>query len=574
MFVRGHHGVAANLPGSTKALRNAMNPHETTARPAAERDALAFASLDPYANREARRPAPRNGAPRSDGRFPGATPPPGALEEAIRIARSRKWILLLTILVAGSAALALSLLGEDEYEATSAILFRESATAAFAGPEVGAESDPERAAATRQKLLELDVIARRTAEAVGAGLAPADVSDKVRIEANPETDVVDVHATAQSGRLAARIANTYARVFIGLRQRSERAQIARGIARLRRELEQLPRAQRSGATGDEFRDRIRRLRAARPLHTGNAELVQRAEVPTAPDPRHIERNVAFGLLLGAVLGFALAWLLERIDRRMKTVEELEEVYELPVLARIPRSRALRKHEQRRATEDALTKTSGFSEEAEAFRTLRANLRHFNGGRDIRSILVASPMAGEGKSTVARFLAITMATTGDAVVLVDGDLRKLGRHEPSVDVDTGGLSLVLAGLDLNDALTEVLVASDPISGKSRSLFELSSGPLPPNPSELLESDRMLWLMDELESRFDVVIIDSPALASVSDAQVLVSRVSGVLIVSGMNETTRNTAHALRKQLALLDGRPLGVVANFWNREGEPYTSEYR
>jgi capsular exopolysaccharide synthesis family protein len=551
-----------------------MNPHETTPGPTAARDDEAGASVDPRAHRDEAPSPPADAGPRSDGRFPGAAPPPGALEEAIRIARSRKWILLITILVAGGAALALSLAGEDEYEAKAAILFRESATAAFAGPEVGSEGDPERAAATRQKLLELDVIARRTAKAVGAGLSAEDVSDKVRVEAKQETDVVDVHATAESGRIAARIANTYARVFIGLRQRSERAQIARGIARLRRALERLPRAQQSGDTGDEFRDRIRRLRAARPLHTGNAELVQRAQVPTTPDPRHIERNVAFGLLLGGVLGFALAWLLKRMDRRMKTVEELEEAYELPVLARIPRSRALRKHEKRRATEDALTRTSGFSEEAEAFRTLRANLRHFSTGRDLRSILVASPLPGEGKSTVARFLAITMATTGDRVVLVDGDMRKLGRHAPSVDVATEGLSLVLTGFELNDALTEVLVAFDPVSQESRSLFELSSGPLPPNPSELLESDRMLWLLDELESRFDVVIIDSPALASVSDAQVLVSRVSGVLIVSGMNETTRSTALALRKQLSLLGGRPLGVVANFWAREGEPYTSEYR
>src|SRR5206468_7727498 len=98
----------------------------------------------------------------------------------------------------------------------------------------------------------------------------------------------------------------------------------------------------------------------------------------------------------------------------------------------------------------------------------------------------------------------------------------GRHAPSVDVATEGLSLVLAGFDLNDALTEVLVTVGPLDG-SRSLFELSSGPLPPNPSELLESDRLPWLLDELESRFDAVIIDSPALASVSDALVLVPRV---------------------------------------------------
>jgi protein-tyrosine kinase len=165
-------------------------------------------------------------------------------------------------------------------------------------------------------------------------------------------------------------------------------------------------------------------------------------------------------------------------------------------------------------------------------------------------------------------------TGDRVVLVDGDMRKLGRNAPSVDVVTEGLSHVLAGFDLNEALTEVLVGFDPVAEESRSLFELSSGPLPSNPSELLESDRMLWLLNELEARFDVVIIDSPALANVSDALALVSRVSGVLIVSGMNETTRDSALAFRKQLTLLRARPLGVVANYWSREEEPYNHEHR
>jgi polysaccharide biosynthesis transport protein len=548
-----------------------MNAHETTPRRAVARDDET-ANVDPRARREAALGEPADAGPRSDGHFPGAARPPGALEEAIRVARTRKWVLVITILVVGGAALGLSLLGEDKYEAKAAILFRESATASVLDPRVGGgEVDPERAAATRKQLLELDVVARQTARAMGGGLTADDVSDKIRIDAQTQADVVDVHATAESGRIAARIANAYARSFISLRQRSERKQIVVGLARLRRALERLPRARRFGATGDEFRNRIRKLRGARPLQTGNAELVQRAEVPGAPVPRHIERNVLFGLLLGGVLGFALAWLRERLDRRMKTVEELEEVYELPVLGRIPRSRALRTHEKRRATEGALTRDASFSEEAEAFRTLRANLRQFNIDRDIRSILVASSMSGEGKSTVARFLAITLATTGDRVVLVDGDMRKLGRHAPSVDLATEGLSLVLAGFELNDALTEVLVVVDPNAEGSRTLFELSSGPLPSNPSELLESERMVWLLDELESRFDVVIIDSPALASVSDALVLVPRVSGVLIVNG-NGTARNSALALRKQVTRLGGRPLGVVANFWSREGEPYPHE--
>src|SRR5688500_7347099 len=165
-----------------------MNPHETTPGPAAARGDEAIASLDPGAPRAAAPHAADAGA-RSDGRVPGAVQSRGALEETIRIVRARKWILLITILVVGGAALALSVVGEEEYEAKATILFRESATAPFLGPEVGSQGDPQREAATRQELLELDVVARRTAKAVGAGLTTGDVSDKVRIDAPEEGDV-------------------------------------------------------------------------------------------------------------------------------------------------------------------------------------------------------------------------------------------------------------------------------------------------------------------------------------------------------------------------------------------------
>jgi capsular exopolysaccharide synthesis family protein len=546
-----------------------MNPHETTSRPSAPRGRKTDPRFALGVEWEAPSEVPPDAGARSGGRFPGSAPASGTLEEAIRIVRTRKWVLLVTIALCGGAALGLSLMGEKKYDAKAAILFQQPATTTLLDPSISGDADPARAAATRKQLLELDVVARKTARALGGGLTAADVSNKIRIDASTQADVADVHATDKSGRVAARVANAYASTFISLRQRSEAAQIASGISRLQQQLQQLPRSRRSGATGDEFRNRIKKLRGASPLQTGNAELVQRAAVPGSPVPGHTLRYVLFGLLLGVVLGFALAWFLERIDRRVKTVEDLEDAYELPVLGRIPRSKALRKIDKRRETEEALTRDAGFSEEAEAFRTLRANLRHFKFDRDIRSILVASSMPGEGKSTVARLLAITMATTGDRVALVDGDMRKLSRHAPSVDVATEGLSHVLAGFELDDALTEVLVAFDPVAEESRSLFELSSGPLPSNPSELLEGDRMLVLLDELEARFDVVIIDTPALASVSDALILVPRVSGVLIVSRMKQSVRDSALAVRKQLTLLKGRPLGVVANFWSRDGEPY-----
>ena len=188
----------------------------------------------------------------------------------------------------------------------------------------------------------------------------------------------------------------------------------------------------------------------------------------------------------------------------------------------------------------------------------------------KSVLVVSPVSGDGKSTIARYLAITMASMGDSVVLVDADLRKQDSGVPPAE---DGLSLVLAGFELDQALTEVPITYDAVSQESRMLVEMPSGPLPPNPSELLESGRMRWVIAQLQNRFDYVIIDSPALMTVSDALSLVPQVSGVLVVGGFEHTTRRAAEALRKQLSLLQARPLGVVANFFASQKSDYYYDY-
>ena len=277
--------------------------------------------------------------------------------------------------------------------------------------------------------------------------------------------------------------------------------------------------------------------------------------------------IAAGTGIGLVVALALGWLLGRSDERLRAVDDLEEVYELPVIARIPRSKSLSGRRNRRDREAFLRAASGQTAEAEAFRGLRTSLRYLSLDRELRSLAIVSPAAGDGRSTIARCLAVTMAAMGDSVVLVDANLRRADGKAAFASED--GLSLALAGFDLDDALVEVPVASDPISEKSRGLVELPSGPIPPNPAELLESERMGWVVQELESRFDRVIIDTPAVDGVSDALELVPQVSGVLLVTAVGHTRRGPAVELRKRLDLQDATPVGVIANFADaRSAEP------
>jgi Mrp family chromosome partitioning ATPase len=213
------------------------------------------------------------------------------------------------------------------------------------------------------------------------------------------------------------------------------------------------------------------------LQTGGAELVQPANVPSSPSSPQTKRNVMLGILLGALLGICLAALLERVDRRVRSIDELEDIYGVPILARIPRSQRL----SRRKAEAIGPQT----QEGEAFRVLRTNLRYFNVDDRLHSVLVTSPETGDGKSTVARTLAMTMAEMGDEVLFVEGDLRKGGELRGVTGGLASGLSNVLAGTPYEKVLIDVDVPGPHL----RTLTVLPSGPVPPNPSELLDSAQM-------------------------------------------------------------------------------------
>jgi len=276
-----------------------------------------------------------------------------------------------------------------------------------------------------------------------------------------------------------------------------------------------------------------------------------------------------GIVLGALLGLGLAFLLEKLDRKVRSREELEELYGVPVLARIPASRRIAG--LGRAPSGFGTQTP----EGEAFRVLRTNLRFFDvGDRDERrSILVVSPEEGDGKSTVARGLATTMAEMGDDVVLVEADLRKGSSLRQVTGKPAFGLSNVLAGTPLDRALIK-LPTPVPNLDEPRYLSILPSGPIPPNPSELLESDRMAEVLEELQSQFSTVVLDSPAVAAVSDALALVPIASEVMLVGGLGKTTRDVARDMRRQFALLDKGPIGVVVNFAEADSARYSHYYR
>jgi capsular exopolysaccharide synthesis family protein len=299
---------------------------------------------------------------------------------------------------------------------------------------------------------------------------------------------------------------------------------------------------RAGSAGQDLEDSARQLELLTALQTGNAEVVQRARPPeTASSPKPV-RSAAIGLMLGLLLAVAATLIREQIDRRLRDPGDVADILNVPVLAAIP--------EDRTSTRNATAADSPLRLNTEAFMMLRANLRYFNVDEELNSILVMSAGPEEGKTSISWNLARAEARAGKRVLCIEADLRRptLARHVGTAT--EGGLSLVLAGVtDAVDAITTV-------SG----VDVITAGPLPPNPAELIESQRMRKLIQWGEKNYDRVIIDSPPAAVVADAIPMVPMVSGVVIVVRLGHSQRDAVGHLATQLANVNAPVLGVVLN--------------
>ncbi len=251
--------------------------------------------------------------------------------------------------------------------------------------------------------------------------------------------------------------------------------------------------------------------------------------------------------LGAALATAGAYLLEFLDDRILNVEQVQSVTGHMTLGILP---AIEGNHQ---SDSIIMLNNPHSTDAEAFRVLRTNLLFASVDHELHSLLVSSPNPGEGKSFVSANLAVAFAQTGKRVILVDADLRKPTLHRVFGLVNNVGVTSALVSVTpaLDNLLQETSVPE---------LRVMTSGPLPPNPSELLSSHKMSELLHRLEAECDLVVIDSPPVTVVSDTAVLASRVDGVLVVFAADRVRRDLARNAMAALRQVNARVLGVVLN--------------
>jgi polysaccharide biosynthesis transport protein len=461
----------------------------------------------------------------------------------------RHWLTItLCVALACTAAVGVSLTKEKRYSASASLLFRDPGLdqKLFGSSYLPPSRDPDREAATNVQLVSLEVVADRAARRLGSGLDGPTVRRMIHVHSAGRSDVVAVTAEARDPRIAARLANVFADEYVGFRRDADRAKVREAEQLVESQLANVSGPDRNGAQARSLRERAEQLRVLAALQTGNAELVQRALPPTSPSSPKPIRSGALGLALGLLLGCVLALVRERLDRRLRDPEEIESALGLPVLASVPESRALRDPESGARALPAV--------EAESFFLLRAQLRYFNVDRDIRSVLITSASPQDGKSTVAFHLALAAARAGDGpVVLLEADLRRPTLAEQHGLARGPGLAELLThDLALEDVAQAGAASEDP----SQQLDVIVAGTTPPNPFELVESQRM----DLLSERYAFVVVDTPPTVSVSDAIPLMRRVSGVIVVARLGKTTRDVAADLSRQLRNLHAPALGVVSN--------------
>ncbi|QHK20170.1 polysaccharide biosynthesis tyrosine autokinase [Pseudarthrobacter psychrotolerans] len=274
-------------------------------------------------------------------------------------------------------------------------------------------------------------------------------------------------------------------------------------------------------------------------------VVTPAVVPAAAASPNTKMSLLLGLVSGFAVGFLGAVFRKFLDNRVRGEADVRKITDSPILGAI----AL---EADAKGKPLISQVPSQSPRAESFRQLRTNLQFANIGQRTSAVLVTSSLPGEGKTTTATNMALTLAQSGQSVVLVDADLRR-----PMV--------AEYLGLDRNAGLTTVLVGDAELNEMLQpwgadNLFVLTSGRIPPNPSELLGSEAMGQLIRQLSETFDAVVIDSPPLLPVTDAAVLAQQVGGVILVIDTQRTRQASVFKSLHSLSLVSANLMGVVMN--------------
>lgn len=427
------------------------------------------------------------------------------LNDFVRLLR-RRWVTVVcTLLVTLAAVIAYTVIQTPMYQASTRLFVSNKLGASAADLYQGNRLSQERVVSYTQ-LITGETLADRTIERLNLNMSPKKLRSRVTAKSKPNTVLIEISVMDESPVKARDIAN---------------------------------------ALSEEFVTMVRELETPSNGSTPDARVVieQRAKVPGEPVVPKPARNIAIGAFLGVLFGFALALARELLDNTVKDREVLEHLTDSGVVGLIPLDKS-------RRSDPAILFESDNSAVAEAFRKLRTNLQFLSVDDPPRLIVVTSSVPNEGKTTTSINLALALAEADHNVVLVDGDMRRPSLAKRLALVEVAGFSTVLSGAaQLEDVLQTTSFPR---------LTVLTAGAVPPNPSELLASMAAKKTLNEMRSRYDYVVVDSPPLLAVTDAAILAAESDGALVLIKAGETKRDQLRHGVGTLRDVGARLLGTI----------------
>jgi non-specific protein-tyrosine kinase len=496
----------------------------------------------------------------------------------LEILRRRKWVILVTTAVTVIVALAGTLLMVPEYSASTTV--RVATAASGSSDYVSHDINyADRLMNTYTKIATSGPVMTQLIQKLNLKQPP-----RVDVEVPANTELMKITVEDQNPTLARDAANTLASILIDqVREQSgAHVQTAQDIlkeqlSQTQAELDQarknyesvLGRFSPESAQGvaakrlldlkeetyTRLLEQYERIRLNDAVRLNTISIIEPAVVPSVPSKPYTMLNLGLGLFLGLIAGRGLAFLFENMDTTLHTSEQIARTTELAILGKIPTAK--------RPLQNLFFSTNAPLDDA--FRRLRTNILILDNNAPIHALLVTSAEAEEGKSTIVANLARVIAQLGRTVLLVDCDLRS-----PALRTFFGlrnqfGLSSVLQQkISPEEALQESGVPG---------VYVLTSGPPPSNPTELLGSARMPALLDRLAQRFDIVLLDAPALLPVADTTALAAAVDGVALVVRRTRAHQEAVRAACQQLADIKARVLGVIVNQAERDGMSESAYY-
>jgi succinoglycan biosynthesis transport protein ExoP len=488
------------------------------------------------------------------------------LRTYLTLLRRRKWWVIALALLGPALSLAISLSQPKEYSATAQLLVQ------FSGTAVNVAGGQQQVTPT-EVLTEMQLATSAPVlQAVRATLGSAPLVTASQVA---QTNVIALTAVSASPARAARIANAYATAFVAYTRNAAsnsltaaQTQLRTHIYAIRQQIKSLQHqpsaaAEVSALANQEavLKEQIAQLEVNGAAATSGVELVTPAQVPTSPSSPRPRRDAVLGLAAGLMLGVGAAFLRDSMDDALSAKEDVERAGNAPVLVLVPMVSSWKKQDQPLV----VSSIEPTSPAGEAYRSLRTSLQFIRQARDLRTLLVTSPAAAEGKTSTLVNLGVVFAQAGERVVLVSCDLRRprLGQFF-GLEEKSGMTTVLLGQKSLQDALRQVNGYGD--------LWVLGAGLIPPNPAELLSGSRAGEIFAALKENFDLVLVDSPPVLPVTDAMVLSRYADGTLLVVAAGQTRRTELQRAAEKFAQANAPVVGIVFNQVTRQ-TTYAGDY-